>query len=185
MLLALALALACAHAPGGASPLPPAGLLSISLPDGTLPRPFTAEQIRAAMPVGTQIDLRVAVGGQAPVSFRWVVSAADAETVTILSSTQGPDGRWTPDEGDGRSRWSELVEHAAFPSKQSQRVESTVDTPLGHFDTWRYTVNGKDEAGNAQVSTYHFARTLPGPPVLYTIEQGGVEVFRMSQTLRR
>ena len=89
-------------------------------------------------------------------------------------------GALLQDEGSSRSTWAELMGHAAFPAAQTTREDASVEVPAGRFDTWLYTVEDSAEDGTPQVKRYHFARNLPGPPVLFTIEQGGAEVFRMA-----
>ena len=51
-------------------------------------------------------------------------------------------------------------------------------------DTWLFTVRDTAEDGGPMVTRRHFAETMPGRPVLLTMERSGVEVFRMTMLER-
>lgn len=152
--------------------------------DPIAPHVHTLEELRAGIPTGTRIRLGIEVAGQPPVEQRWHFVACDASGATIASQTWSPAGELIADEGQGTSTWSELYRHADFPASATVRVESSVDVPAGHFDTWLYTVLKQGADGKPEVHRYHFARTMPGPPVLYTAEREGVETFRMTMLER-
>lgn len=179
------LASACAKPAAPTAPAPSAAVAPTSggepfapLADGTAPRPFTAEQIRAAMPVGTEIHLRMEAPPEAPVEQRWTVTAATAETCTIASRVVDPaSGATVADEGEGTSAWAELVEHAAFPAAATRIEHGTISVPAGTFEIVRYTVAGDD--GHTRV--YSFAVALPGPPVsLVETDAAGATVHAMT-----
>jgi hypothetical protein len=171
------------------TPVPPAGAVSeapaVAPAEPIAPRPFTMEQLRDGIPRGTVIRLRVETAGQPTVEQEWTFTAVDAASATIASKVFGADGSLVKDEGEGTSTWAELNEHASFPAARTTRVESAVEGPLGHVETWLYTVADTDEGGVPVTKRYQFAKTLPGPPVLFTIEREGVEVFRMTMVARR
>lgn len=89
------------------------------------------------------------------------------------------------DEGAATSTWAELNEHATFPAASTVREDAVLDGPLGHLETWRYTVTSTGPDGVMVVKRYEFAKTLPGPPVLFTIERQGEEIFRMAVIERK
>lgn len=162
---------ACAHR----APAPPAEGVS---PTETVSPPVTLEEFRAAFPVGTTILMRFF--GVAPVmEERWTWTAADDEGCTIAALSCDGEGRVVSDEGETRTTWVELMSHAVFPTDRTIRTDASVDVAAGHFDTWLYTVRDDAPDGSPEVAYYHFDRTLPGPPVLMIIEQGGEEVRRM------
>ncbi len=146
-----------------AAPAAPAGGENTAAP-AIAPRPFTAEQIRAAMPAGTEIRFRVEESGKAPVVLHWRVTAADEATMTLVSRILGEDGAVIAEEPAQSSRWQELVEHATFPAARTARSEGSVEVPAGRFDTIDYVVTDEKD-GSKTVSTFRFARQLPGPPV--------------------
>lgn len=143
------------------------------------PRPFTAEQLRAGLPEGSLIRMRTYVIGVPPVEELWTFVRCDETTATIAARVYGADGALLTDEGERTSTWVELSEHATFPAAATVRSEDTVHGPLGPLDVWRYTVTEPGEDGVTEVKQFEFAKTLPGPPVLMTIEREGVQVFRM------
>lgn len=172
-LLALAL-LACAPHPVEA----PAPVAPVEA--GTVSPPVTLEQFRAAFPVGTTIRLKVAAKGQPAVVQKWVWTAVDADGCTIAAQTLDEQGALLKDEGERRTTWAELMGHAVFPAATTERSEGVAAVPAGTFPTWVFVVQAAAEDGTTQVKRFQFAKTMPGPPVLYTIEQGGEEVFRMT-----
>jgi hypothetical protein len=142
--------------------------------------PFTAEQIRDAMPVGLILEIRRAAGGQES-RQRWTVVAADAEGVEIeytpLDAAREPAGE--PEVA--RSAWVELRDHARFPPEHTTRHEAVRDTPLGKLDGWVYTVADPD---GGTVTEFFFARSLPGAPVVMRATRGEEVVAEMAQLSR-
>lgn len=162
----------------------PAASSTEALPDGTAPRPFTAEQIRAAMPVGHLLRLRMEAPGAEPQEQRWEVTSADATHCTIASKVYDQSGVLARDEGAGTSLWTELRDHAAFPAAETEITSGTIEVPAGRFDTRVYKVTSRDGV-HTVVKTLHFATALPGPPVLMTVEQDGVLAMKMTLLERR
>jgi hypothetical protein len=126
----------------------------------------------------------VETAGQPPVEQRWVWTAADAEGCEIAATLHDADGRLVKDEGAGRSAWTELMGHARFPAAKTERADATITVPAGTFDTWLFTVRDTAEDGGPMVTRYHFAKSMPGPPVQLTMERSGVEVLRMTMLER-
>ena len=82
-------------------------------------------------------------------------------------------------EAVGRSTWAELHAHGAFPAAATTVEDGVALTvPAGDFTTRLYVVTD-----GASTRRFWFAVDLPGPPVQFTTEQGGVEVLRV-QMLR-
>lgn len=133
------------------------------------PHTHTVEQLRAAMPVGTEMKLRVEQAGQPPAIQRWTVTAADAVSCTIASQVLGQDGTVLADEGEGTSSWVELYAHADFPADRTTVSDELLDTPLGRLATRRYEVVEVGEDGQPVRKVMHFAVDLPGPPVQMTV----------------
>ena len=138
----------------------------------TLPTPYTAEQIRESFQPGKQLmfGLKSPEGDKVQ---HWKVLASDEGTVTIEFRTQGEDAV------EKTSTWEELRDHALFPEENTVREEGTRETKLGTFDCWIYT-----RTEGPKVSTFVFAKGLPGPPVVMTITVEGNEVFSMEQLKR-
>lgn len=147
-----------------------------SEPEHVVP-PFSAEQLRTGIPVGTEIRYRVESAGSPAVIQHWVFTAADERGCTIHSRVLAEDGSLIEDEGEGTSTWAELESHAHFPAATTTRSESTVEVPAGRFETWLFEVRPAE--ADAPVSRYHFARELPGPPVWMEVSKGGTVVRKM------
>lgn len=148
--------------------------------EAVAPIPFTAEQIRDAMPPGTELKLRVASPGKPTVIQHWVVLRADAETGTIASRLLDENGELVQDEGAQTSRWQELREHAKFPADKTTVTDATVTVPAGTFPTKLYEVRE-----GSTVKKMHFAPALPGPPIDMVVEVDGKVVMHMTLLERR
>lgn len=153
---------------------PPAVEAPIDAP-ATLPTPYTAEQIRAAMPVGTTLRLSLSGTGPAPVEQRWRVTAADEAGCTIASTIVDPQtGAVLVDEGEGTSAWTELRDHAAFPAAFTTTSTEDVDLPTGHIHALVYVVKPPD----GPTRTFWFDPEHPGPPARMVVAapEGGAPV---------
>ncbi|MDP2310026.1 MAG: hypothetical protein Q8P18_28670 [Pseudomonadota bacterium] len=157
----------------------------------TISPPVTLDQFRAAFSVGTRIRLSIAASGAPIIEQRWTWTAVDDIGCTIATTLHDETGAPMPadpaapsDQGPLRHEWAELMGHAVFPAARTTMIESTVDVPAGHFATWLYTVQDTEADGTQKVTRYHFAQTMPGPPLLMITEVGGVEVFRMTMLER-
>ncbi len=181
LLLLLLCASACASTPPSSSarktPAPAAPETPAA--PAFAPRPFTADQIRDAMPAGTEIRFRLEEAGKPAVIMHWKVTAADAASMTLVTRILGEDGSLIAEEPAGTSRWDQLVEHASFPADLTVKSEGSVEVPAGTFDSIDYVVTETVD-GSRTVSTFKFARQLPGPPVLLSVDKDGVMVRRMT-----
>jgi len=139
--------------------------------------PFTAADLQAGLPAGTEIRYRLESAGAPTVIEHWVFTASDEKGCTIASRVLAEDGTLIKDEGEGTNTWAELETHAHFPAASTTRTDSSVDVPAGHFETWLFEVR-PTESG-APLRRYHFARNLPGPPVWMEITKDGQLVTRM------
>jgi hypothetical protein len=152
------------------------------VPPATLPPPFTAAELRAGIPAGTEITLRVANAGAAPVITQRVFVAADERGCTIQSRVLAEDGSLVRDDGTATTTWEELESHAHFPAARTRRSESSVEVPAGRFATWLFEVLPDDPAGPTR--RFHFAPELPGPPVSMEVVQGDTVVMTMELVSR-
>lgn len=143
--------------------------------DGSFaPRLFSLEQLRQGTQKGRVIELRIAVEGKPPMVDHWEFTAVDADGATIHSVTRDANGQVIADE-TGTSKWTELHDHAKFPSASTRFEDGVVLTvPAGTFKTRLYTVR----SDATTVRRFWFAVDLPGPPVQFTTEKDGKVVMR-------
>lgn len=139
--------------------------------------PFSAAELRAGLPAGTEIKLRVVAAGQPPVIQHWTFTAADEKGCTIHARILGADGSLIRDEGSGTSSWAELESHAHFPRDLTTRSDSTVEVPAGRFETWLFEV--KPARPGDPLRRFHFAKELPGPPVSMEVIADGETALSM------
>lgn len=144
--------------------------------------PFSAEQIRQAMPIGTRVVLRIAVAGQSPVLEEMTVTAADESGCTIQTRKLAEHGALLQEAGPATATWAGLASHAHFPAAATSRSDSTVTVPAGSFDTWLYVVRPSQPDGEER--RMHFARALPGPPISMEVVRGGAPTMTMTLVSR-
>lgn len=119
-----------------------------------LPPPFTADQIRDAMPVGTVLLFTLS-GSEGPTHQQWeVVKHAPSTGEFRFSDPDSP-----LDATQQLFAWSELESHAHFPPG-TQRTDVTLKVGRHTLPSWQYTVPSD---GDPQI--FAFAQSLPGPPV--------------------
>lgn len=180
-LLFLAIALT-ACGPEKAPPVA-AAAATAPAPTGNLPAPFSAAELKAGIPVGTEIKLRLTAAGEATLVQHWIFTAADDSGCTIHGIMLAEDGVTVlTDDGAGATTWAELETHAHFPAALTTRTDSTVEVEAGKFDTWRFEV--RPAAPGEPSKVLHFARDLPGPPVLMEETVDGEVVLRMELVSR-
>lgn len=125
------------------------------------PAPFSWEEIRAATKSGRTYRYKVEVPGKPPKERTLTFTKVDDDGAEIIAGSSAK-----------RLGWPALQKHAEFPKDRTTNREETVKLPAGKFDCMVYEVKGED----GEVSTYYFARTLPGAPVLFYVEQDGKRV---------
>lgn len=146
-----------------------------------LVRPFSADQIAGAMPVGSVIDLEQATPmGRG--KLRWTVVEADAEGCVIEFTALDADGTPIGLPERRRQGWIELRDHASFPAATSTVEDDRRLTPLGLIEGRLYTTT--DEAKGV-TSRMFFSPMYPGPPLWVELTRGGALISTTQQTARR
>jgi hypothetical protein len=126
------------------------------------PAPYTWEQIRAATKSGRTYRYRVEMPGKPARERLLTFTKVDDDGCEIFAGGGEPK----------RKGWVSLQKDAEFPKDRVKTYEESVKLPGGKFDCIVYEVRGKD----GEVSTYYFAKTLPGAPVLFWSEVDGKRV---------
>lgn len=147
-------------------------------PTGHAPPPFTAEEIRDATPEGTVWTYEMRQLRQPPVKRVTRVVKSDEQGATFEVTSYNVGGEVLGETETSTSTWAELVGHATFPAENTVIYEGVeVQTRAGFYDAWRYEV--REPGKTAQVKKFYFAKTRPGPPVLYEQLDDGKVMFRM------
>jgi hypothetical protein len=158
-------------------------LLGLEVPD-TLPTPFTAEQIRDAMPVGTRLDLRT-ISDAGLSTTRMEVMQADAVAASIRMTPVDAQGQPTGPSTEDASFWTDLRDHARFVHPAADRRRASFRTADGLYEGWQYTVPVPPTAtAPGGVEVYLFADELPGPPLSWSEVRGGRTVRQSEQRNR-
>ena len=130
---------------------------------GTFPSPYTAEQLREASKPGRTWTWRVETLGKPTVESSASFGALDAEGVELVS-----------DGTSKRITWEELRRHAEFPRAAVITREETVTLPAGTYDCVVYVVT---DPRTREITSYYFAKDLPGAPVYFYSEKDGTRVL--------
>ncbi len=142
---------------------------------GHAPTPYSAAEIREGCPVGREIVLLIEHGSEAPAvqTIRFLTAGEEgAEQETQTSRANGePHG----EAQRSTSTWDQLQAHASYPESATSIEEVDLDIQAGSFRCLRYTVTD-----GTTVSTFWFAKTLPGMPVKVTTVEDGDLKFRMT-----
>jgi hypothetical protein len=121
--------------------------------------PFTWEQIRAATKSGRTYRYRVEIPGKAPRERVLTFTKVDDDGCEIFAGGDNPK----------RKGWPQLQKDAEFPKDRVTITEESIKIPGGKFDCLVYEVRGKE----GEVTTYYFAKSLPGAPVMFFTEVDG------------
>lgn len=143
---------------------------------GLAPRPFTAAQIAAAMPVGFGTRTLLERPGQPDQIQIAHVSRADAAQVTLSMRSETPGGQVLGQPRELHETWEGLRDHATFLASETTIEPVVLDTPAGRFECQLYTVTSRAE-GRVIESRYHFAASRPGAPVRYERIEDGRRTF--------
>ena len=126
------------------------------------PAPFSWEEIRAATKAGRTYRYRVEMPGKPARERVLTFTKVDDDGCEIFTGSGEPK----------RKGWVALQKDEEFPKDRSKTYEESIKIPGGKFDCVVYEVRGKD----GEVSTYYFAKSLPGAPVLFWSEVDGKRV---------
>lgn len=146
---------------------------------GFAPTPFSAEQIRKALPRGSWIKLRNETPGGPPTEITFNFLGGTKTNAMIETSIKDDNGVVIGKPETSGSSWKELQSHASFPETSARIKCGRIRTFKGDLDCWLYEVR---EGGT--VTRYWFAKELAGPPVLLEEIRDGKLVRRMTMTGR-
>lgn len=137
------------------------------------PRPYSARQIREAMPVGFKCHYWTKKEGVHSHEHWEVIHATETEVEILYSTTDG-DGRPVGEPNTRTHRWAELRNHALFPADWTTIEDIVQKTPAGEFDCWLYVVSTPD----GTVRRFYFAKDKAGAPVEFGSWKGDQELER-------
>ncbi|MEO1339087.1 MAG: hypothetical protein AAFV29_25815, partial [Myxococcota bacterium] len=134
------------------------------------PRPFSAEQISRAWRLHSVRTYRTVQKGKPAVISKTQVVEHNAKGVTMLNASYDESGKPLEAPKPSTATWTQLMEHATFPSNRTTIEDATVDIAAGRFVVWKYTVRPSGQQGSGQqgaVRRFYFAKDQPGAPVLF------------------
>ena len=165
-LAAAILAVSCASSP--APPPPPSSPATVTSSE-LAEFPFSAREIHDSCKVGHALVFKVEGAGK-PTTMLTIrfVSTTDDDAGFETTVTDA-DGHVIEGPASDHARWDELRHHASFPRDKTTITDDTITTPAGTFAARVYTVRRSDD----EVSKFYFAKSLPGPPVLFFTDKSG------------
>lgn len=171
--------MACSKGPPPADPssqTAPAQPVAAKAPEAApavekAPAPFTADQLRTGCPVGRRIVYKIEEEGKPVVRRTMEFIGNDANGAEIKGTTTDASGKEI-ESGASKATWTELRSHGEFDKNRLEIKHRTVSVPFGTLETTVYKV----DAADGTVTTYYFADTLPGPPVLIYVDKDGKRI---------
>jgi ATP-dependent Clp protease ATP-binding subunit ClpA len=134
--------------------------------------PFTADQIKDATKTGRSYRYRVEANRRREIEVI-TFKSVEGEHAELETRTETEDGKEL-DKATKRITWEELRKHAAFPKSQVTTREETITVPAGKFDCVVYVVK---DPRSSETSSFFFAKSLPGAPVLFfTTDKTGATI---------
>ncbi len=135
------------------------------------PQPFTPAAIRDAMKPGSRRRFITRGTAGTTTIVEWsVLEATEAHCrirFTLIDDDGSPGAPTEKVVG-----WEELRDHATFPAAHTTAVEEEVAVPAGRYLCWTYTVTERSDT-DTLVSSYSFAKELPGAPIRYASVRNG------------
>ena len=149
------------------------------LKPGDAPTPYSAGEIRGALPEGSWIRFtrEVAGGPEVVVEFRFGNSSDEEAALEVATLDEAGNAMAEPKRS--RPAWKELQSHASFSQGKTAITRTARDTFKGRLDCWLYEVRDGET-----LTKYWFAETLPGPPVFLEEYKGGALQLKMTMVGR-
>lgn len=144
------------------------------------PTPFSADEIRKGCPNGRINTFRIEIPGKDPVLSYQRFHDCTKDVAHVERYRMTPEGKLLGKKVSRRWPWKSLQGHASHPKDKTKITEGRIETPAGKFDCWIYAVLTKTRDGKTRVTTLHFAKTLPGPPIRMIQEIDGKRGFTMT-----
>jgi hypothetical protein len=166
--------------------LPSPALTEESGDPGFAARPYTAAELRAAMPIGYMRRYRVTErenlnDPQVVTTETRIVTASDEKGCTIRCTVYNDEGRKKGNATEKTETWDAMRHHADFEFRNTTRRDVRFETEAGMFECWEYTLTHTASEGRpALTAVYRFPRGLAGAPISVVSETGG---SRSTQTL--
>ncbi len=175
LLLPLLTALsACASTPADPPPMNSRPPETNRMEVGHLPTPFSAEEIRDACVEGATRDY-VLSGENQPPRLRMTFGPDVNGQVVVTTTLTDEEGEVLGASDDPPSTWKAFQAHASFPENATTITSGRHTAAAGTFDCWTYTLSGPSDT----VTTFVFARDLPGPPLDLVVTRNGTLIQRM------
>lgn len=136
------------------------------------PTPYTAAELRDATKIGRTYVFRSEKQGEKPAFRQMKFVGVSPDEATVESLDMDADRKPLGAPQTAKSKWEDLRKHAEFPKDAVSITEGSISVPAGDYDCRIYVVT----MPGGKVTTFHFAKNLPGPPVLFFTEVNGVKV---------
>jgi pimeloyl-ACP methyl ester carboxylesterase len=136
---------------------------------GDASTPYSAEQIRKALPKGSWIKFNNELSGGQKMVLVFHFGKGNNKEAALVVDTLDEKGNPIAEPRSSKPLWKELQSHASFPAETATIISAPLKTFKGDLDCWLYEVR----EGEA-ITKYWFAKELPGPPVLLEEYKNGM-----------
>jgi hypothetical protein len=141
------------------------------------PRMFSADELRAALPQGTELRYRFEQPNTPVVVERWVFATTTATIAVIETERFSEDGTSLGQKERGASSWVQLMEHGSFPADKTTIEDAELEAAVGKKQCRLYRVQAADDKGEAITRMFYFAKDWPGPPIRFETWKNGERIF--------
>jgi hypothetical protein len=142
---------------------------------GCAPTPYSANQIRDAMPEGGGRYYTLRGDSESSMVY-YHFEKVTANDCSVETMHFNHEGLTSDTKTQAHVPWTELQKHASFALEEVTITEVRLALIAGTFDCWNYTVVGTLPGRNE----YYFAKDLPGPPVyMRKLDENGTVVHEM------
>jgi pimeloyl-ACP methyl ester carboxylesterase len=146
---------------------------------GDAPTPYSAEQIRKALPKGSWIKFNNELIGKQKMEIIFNFGKGNNKEAALVVDALDEKGSPIAEPRSSKPSWKELQSHASFPAENTSISSARLKTFKGDLDCWLYEVKEGETA-----TRYWFAKELPGPPVLLEEYKNGELQRKMVMTGR-
>ncbi|OGL41050.1 MAG: hypothetical protein A2161_17980 [Candidatus Schekmanbacteria bacterium RBG_13_48_7] len=143
------------------------------------PTPYSSEEIREGCPPGRTMLFRCTVPEKPDYFKVMAFENCDIERACFQEYSLDSGGNLIGEKQNSQLNWTDLQQHASFSKTETMLSMVAIETELGYFQCWHYTVQ-TESGGKKKETHYYFSKTNPGPPVLLIEKVENKTILKMT-----